>query len=171
MGWLFGHYTRKDLIKGILERHHPHIIKHCFVGNNMWTVYENRLQRFIVLFKLKGCPQQTDRWDNWGYKDVDECMYPSDLTCPLSYLDLCTEPVNETARDWRDAVRRYHADKKRKLKKGDVVKLGSRVFTIEDVYKAGYSVRGTDNVSYFLKNNLVVKLEVLTQGETNVVET
>ena len=41
----------------------------------------------------------------WGYKPMDETMGPYRFNCPARILDAATEPLNDCARDWREACR------------------------------------------------------------------
>lgn len=124
MGWMFK--TSQGGFKQLVEERTKgwetetstvKCIAKQFKGNvrfkgNLWTVWEHtdkqtgHAKRFIVLFLMEcrgGC---------WGYKDVDECMGPCEVNCPLAYLDLVKDhpPGNEYAQAWREKVRQYHAE-------------------------------------------------------------
>lgn len=47
---------------------------------------------------------------NWGYKDIDCCMGPCQLSCPPGYLDLCPPHDGEWCRGWHAKVRAAHAE-------------------------------------------------------------
>jgi hypothetical protein len=52
----------------------------------------------------------------WGYKDLDESMFPYFFSCPLKYLDLVPIEKFGGNAEWRATVRRYHqrqAEKRR----------------------------------------------------------
>ena len=135
MGWLFGWYSRRELVEHLLQpfgsddkRHVTSPIAHCFKGNNMWSVWERtdtsskvatlapgiearvpvvEKHRYIVVFLLRrnGSPAE------WGYKDVSEDMGPCEINCPLSYLDMA--PLDADSRgyqvEWRERVKAYWA--------------------------------------------------------------
>lgn len=46
-----------------------------------------------------------DPYFNFSYKDLDETMGPCECDCPVSILDLLTEPYNKWASDWREKCR------------------------------------------------------------------
>ena len=114
MGWLFSErwLERKDLIKHLVEGNGLKTLKHCTVGNNLWCVHEikygNNLIKFICLYKMQG-PTRNKNYsgmdkDWWGYKDIDESMGPVELSCPVSYLEMCTAPEGMYAYEWRQRV-------------------------------------------------------------------
>ena len=108
MGWLFkAGSTRRDLIEertkdwtrdgaeGITVT--TTCLAHCYRGNVysgvLWAVWE---RKFV---KDGQEAKPTERWITcdllrhqrdcgWGYKDMDESMYPYYFSCPLKYLDL-----------------------------------------------------------------------------------
>lgn len=109
MGWLFGWNTRRQLIDHLVHTNGVKTLKHCFKGNNMWAVQEGTKQdgstiRFIALYLLRSSR------DGWGYKDMDESAGPYYYNCPPGYLDMVkdVEPIGY-AKEWREKVRRYHA--------------------------------------------------------------
>jgi hypothetical protein len=53
----------------------------------------------------------------WGYKDIDETMGPVELSCPESYLTMCTAPESDYAYQWRQRVYKK-AQKARRMKIG-----------------------------------------------------
>jgi hypothetical protein len=72
------------------------------------------------------CAKVKDEGASWGYKDASERSGPyTGYSCPLSYLDLVPEPTcppgcpacaedrcgNAWARQWRERVRAYHAER------------------------------------------------------------
>jgi len=120
MGWLYSERwpTRKDLIAHLTEdNEHSKTLKYCCVGNNLWMVKElPDGTRFILLclMQFHGCS-----FGYWGYKDIDETSGPYQVNCPLSYIEMCTEPHNDNSREWRERVRQYHALRNRKLGIGD----------------------------------------------------
>lgn len=125
MGWLYSERwsTRKDLIGHLIEdNEHCKTLKHCCVGNNLWMVKEYSgndseiIERFILLCLMQF---HGGSYCYWGYKDIDETAGPYQVNCPLSYIEMCTEPHNDYSREWRERVRQYHALRNRKLGIGD----------------------------------------------------
>lgn len=121
MGWLFSErwLKRKDLIEHLVEnKGGAKVIKHCCVGNNLWLVMETERRpgvtiRFVVLCMMQG-PHNSGKGytgsdkDWWGYKDVDEGMGPYQMSCPESYLTMCTAPENAYAYEWRQRIYARH---------------------------------------------------------------
>jgi hypothetical protein len=113
MGWLFGHANRKSLIDHLLHHNGVKTIKHCFVGNNLWTVQEAKRTDtgetvvFACLYKLSGPAfgRKTGDPYAWGYKDIDETMGPFDTSFPVAWLDLLSPIESPSALSWRAAVR------------------------------------------------------------------
>lgn len=87
-----------------------------------------------------------DYW-NFGYKDMDESMGPVYYNCPARILDLLTEPVNETAREWRQRCRERlkRKERARQLRPGVVVRFRAPLhFTdgrVADTFKVVEVVR------------------------------
>lgn len=97
-------------------------IAHCVRGNSVYAVREytkgDKTIRYVMvalLAKSKGF--------GWGYKAMEEASGPYYYACPVSYLDMCTEPVNEYSAKWRDKVRARAA--LRKVSVGDKVNLAN----------------------------------------------
>lgn len=107
MGWLFLYgASRKDVIaECIADNEHSRTLRHCARGNVLWVLRESgpkgESKRYIMCFLL----QRDNSTGDWGYKDMDESMHPCYYTCPVSYLDAASEPVNKYAAEWRQAVR------------------------------------------------------------------
>ena len=120
MGWTFSRSFTKASIRA--ERTAPYqdafdrgstttTLRSTYKGNTLWTLHETttatgEMQRWI------GCTRVSRQDGQWGYKDMSEHMGPYYFDCPLDYLDAATEPPNETASEWREQVRRHHAQKK-----------------------------------------------------------
>ena len=115
MGWLFPYgATRKDVIaECIADNSHTKTLRHCCRGNVLWVLRETTKPDGITRWILCVVLQRDNRSGDWGYKDMDESMHPYYFTCPVSYLDAATEPVNKYAEEWRKAVREYAANMKR----------------------------------------------------------
>lgn len=126
MGWLFKYgATRSDLIRELSDKSVVQLrpnggtfatLRRCTRGNVLWALHESIdpdgvSTRFIACYLLQRSAE------GWGYKDMDESMGPYYYTCPISYLDEASEPISETARKWREEVRRV--DRQRKSGGGD----------------------------------------------------
>lgn len=78
------------------------------VGDVLWAVFERtprgenagKASRFIGCFLLG-----LDTGFGWGSKDLTEAMGPSEVSCPLAFLDMVPEVACE---DWRERVRAHH---------------------------------------------------------------
>ena len=120
MGWLYPYHTktRADLVKGLRAEYNTpthKILRSQCAGNRFWALCEGtrsdgQVIRYILLCLLQG-PERNDPDGSWGYKEMDESVGPYYYDCPLSYLDLATEPVNDSARIWREKVRAHHSSK------------------------------------------------------------
>ena len=127
MGWLFSHFTKKDLLEDILEDRSEgervnRILKHSLRGQTLYTLHETGLEgdttKWIGVFRLA-------KQDGlWGYKDMDESMGPIYYDCPLYMLKEADPPANEYARQWREEVR-VQAEKRKALRKNKP-KVGER---------------------------------------------
>lgn len=156
MGWLYGWRKKADIIE---RRIMPHewdgndgarikdtVIAHCYRGGTFSGVFYAVHERTT---KRKG-KTETERWlevtlmkcigGDWGYKDMEESMGPCEVSCPLGYLEMVPEPKcapdcpteghgHVWARNWRERVRAYHAErgaataKVKALTKGQIVQL------------------------------------------------
>lgn len=120
MGWLYPYHTktRADLVEDLRAGYNTpthKILRSQCVGNRFWALCEGtrsdgQVIRYILLCLLQG-PERNDPDGSWGYKEMDESVGPYYYDCPLSYLDLASEPVNDSARIWREKVRAHHSSK------------------------------------------------------------
>lgn len=114
MGWYYIQGAdRKGIIEQIKSDHDPKrctILKTAIYGNQFWclTKMNDDLggETFIELFLL-----QSGKEYGWGYKPMEEACGPFYYACPLSWLAL----AKETSPNWRAGVRKWHADRNRKL--------------------------------------------------------
>jgi hypothetical protein len=134
MGWLYpSGYTLKQLIAERSQdwettlQDGTHVSTErkarCFKGNPayagvLWIVWEKRitpLNGTVKTSRFISCDLLRCTSGEWGYKHLNESDGPLHYHCPLGYLREVPEVQNE---EWRDAVRKYHADvaKRRKLK-------------------------------------------------------
>jgi len=129
MGWLFKcGCTRREMIAERTENWEcttpddltvkSVCLAHCYRGGAfsgvLWTVWERTFEKDAIE------AQPTERWIGcdllrhqkdfgWGYKDMEEVMFPYYFSCPLKYLDMV--PIEKFGGhvEWRENVRRYHA--------------------------------------------------------------
>jgi hypothetical protein len=127
MGWLFkSGCTRKELIRERADSWETNTnemlvksvcLAHCYRGGVfsgvLWSVWERTftkdsqqvkpVERWITCDLLK-----YQRTFGWGYKDMEESMFPYYFSCPLGYLKMV--PIEKFGRhaEWRAAVRDYH---------------------------------------------------------------
>lgn len=127
MGWLFSHYSKKDLLEEILQDRSEgervnRVLRHSLRGQTLYTLHETGLEgettKWIGVFRL------AKQDGMWGYKDMDESMGPIDYDCPLYMLKEADPPANEYARQWREEVV-AHAERKKALRKNKP-KVGER---------------------------------------------
>src|SRR5258708_22679493 len=101
MGYLFVKGMKKaDAIKDILSgggkpvEYFP--LAHKVVGRCLWIVFEHnsvdRNARFIGLYLLESQPGF-----GWGYKALQESEGPSEVSCPLQFLEITPLPVSPYA--------------------------------------------------------------------------
>jgi len=105
MGWMFSPAwpTRKHLITQLTERNGVETLRHCCTGNNLWCVHRlSNGVKFICLYMMQ--KHKIDGEVCWGYKDIDESMGPNAITCPVSYLEMCTAPEGPYGYEWRQRV-------------------------------------------------------------------
>lgn len=157
MGWSFETYDRgrEAFLADITSKSHfgeaytP--IKSRVIGNNVWQAvrHEPTGNIFICLDLIA-----KDRKGGWGYKGMSEDMGPYQVNCPQSLLALCTEPLSESAKVWREKVQKYQAVKKAKLKPapGLVVDISGRRYKLIEKLapRKGWKVREIDGALYRL---------------------
>ena len=140
MGWSYTHFAKKsDIIGRLTERRTwgaddgaqsgQEAVKKCLRGNALYAVMrnfrvsaegrENETGRFLMVCLLGAHD------GDWGSKDMDESMGPSEAKCPPAYFDLVGPPPNEWAKNWRERCRAYVAKMARKPVVGDVWHLPS----------------------------------------------
>lgn len=146
MGWMFTlGQTRRELIEHLTEeqvsegRVRMRTLAHCTVGNHLWAVHELMGKaetfspefpaKFICLYLLA-----PHKGYGWGYKDISEEMGPVEVSCPLKYLELAPESCGDYSNDWRERVRKHHAEQAAKrefakqLKDGDMFTVYGKEF-------------------------------------------
>ena len=136
MGWSFEicERSRKDYLERITGPGHfgpgytP--LESRVVGNHVWQLVriEAANRTFITLDLIA-----KERNGGWGYKGMSEDMGPYYYDCPLALLDKASEPINESAKEWRIKVREFHAKKackKALIQSGAVVAYGGIAYKL-----------------------------------------
>ena len=176
MGWSFNcvDYGRKAFIESLTGQSHfsdtykP--IAHRVVSNHVWQVVEHLPtgKRYICLDLIA-----KERNGGWGYKGLSEDMGPYHYDCPLSLLAMCTEPLNDNAKAWREKVQEYHAKRKAlsaaKPKPGLVVTYGGEEYTLVEPWGArkGWKVMAKYGGHYRMKaHQLASALKAMCQKES-----
>jgi len=139
MGWVFcDKWTTKNLVVQYLKssnRFEGQLIKSTMVGNHHWYIVENNQERYIGLDVLK-CERGV-----YGYKDMCESMSPFHYDCPLGYFNLVPKVPNEFAVEWREKVKKHHANKKeirgRQYAVGDVYLYGNNKYRLSTLATSG----------------------------------
>lgn len=160
MGWTFGYETdRKRFIESITSKSHfsggytP--LEHRVVGNHVWQlVLKNSTgDKFISLALIA-----KERNGGWGYKGLSEDMGPCYYDCPLSLIDKATAPVNQYAADWRNEVRKHHAEKaqRKQLQPGTVITFGNQRYRLDqrhpNPHKGWLVSRVSDGMTFRISN-------------------
>lgn len=155
MGWTFPYDTahRSELIR---ERVQPRnwtndngstvqrtALKHCYKGGMrsgvLYIVWEQTItpkdgnattMRFIEVDLLQ-YHRSKDSGTSWGYKDMDCCCGPCQLSCPVSYLDLCPPHTTQFCKGWHDKVRALASAKKDSREKLKGLKPGYLVALVD----------------------------------------
>jgi len=136
MGWLFKHgITRKQLIaertkdwsregaEGMTVT--STCLAHCYRGGAfsgvLWAVWERTFtkggQPVKPIERWITCDLLRHQQGSWGYKDLDEAMFPYYFSCPLSYLDMVPIETYGGCAEWRDGVTAYHTRQKEKRRR------------------------------------------------------
>jgi hypothetical protein len=107
MGWISRRGSKpsdwkKEILSDYDSSDRCKVVDHkatCF-GTHWWVLFETKDKvRFIVLYLFKRFE------DGWGYKDMDESMFPYYFDCPVSLLNKAGESDNEQTTKWRQVIR------------------------------------------------------------------
>ncbi len=165
MGWTFilG-ADRKRIIEEIVSpENRPdsrfETLRYCARGNVLWAVHQVTDRKSMEKTRFIGCHllqrraegQGMHKITSWGYKSMDESVYPYYFTCPLTYLD----DAPATCEKWRDQVRIYN----RKYAIGERLGLvqGCRIPYV-DVVSLRPFIGVYQDQRYRLKRNLIDKV-------------
>jgi len=134
MGWLMTQgQTREELIAHLTREQTGEngttwtTLRHSARGNVLWAVIERRepsgkVERFIGCFLMA-----SERGYGWGYKDMDCCMGPAEVSCPLSYLKLVPAHDGSYCEAWRKRVRDAAAAKREQGRKAAALAPGQTI--------------------------------------------
>jgi hypothetical protein len=167
MGWSFHtvDYGRKAFIEEMTSKRHfsegYEPLAHRVVGNHIWQAVRTPAGRVMISLDLIA----KERGGGWGYKGMSEDWGPYHYDCPLSLLDMCTEPDNENALAWRAKVREWHARKKehsKKLVPGLKVKYGGHIYTLVEQWapRKGWKVLSEGGAAYRMKAHQLSRAEL-----------
>ena len=164
MGWtsVQKHYnSAKEFAQDVILNDGD-FVKHRMVGNHLWTVYENPEvgKKFVLLFLI----EKHGGW--YGYKEISESMHPYYYDCPLSIIKAAGETDNENAKEWRELVFKYHAEKKIKVsdkfKPGMKIKYGEKTYQlISDLGRLGWSIVRDDGKHFRMPNVRMKHCEIV----------
>lgn len=135
MGWLYSSSwdsatsVRNHVREQITQCGHE-IVKDATTkyGRNYWAAIKLKGTNEITIVHCLFNGDKRDGYPCWGYKDMDESAGPCEKDCPLSLLDLCTDPPPGFAVEWRAEVRAYHAKRIAQLQVSKAITVGSRVW-------------------------------------------
>lgn len=105
MGWYFGYTHREQIRKEVAED-----CRSCWVGNVLWvchTADQSDIKKPFI-----GCYLIERRGPgDWGYKPMDETMFPYRFSCPPAYLQAVPDPEFGDSTKWRASVLAYRQRK------------------------------------------------------------
>lgn len=114
MGWTFiNNITKQQLIDQELRSPNAwaegvELLADRVVGDHYWAAVKDPNGVVSIFLALL----EKDKL-GWGYKCLCETVHPYHYDCPLSLLNMASEPAyNEYAREWRQKVREFHATTK-----------------------------------------------------------
>ena len=120
MGWLIGWDSKREVIAHLNKEEKDYKpLKSCVKGDTLWQVIETHRGLFIGCNLIGGSKKE-----GFGYKDMEEAAHPFRYHCPLGYLEMVTEV---TCGEWRDKVRKHHAE--------NALKSSKFLFTLSGVPK------------------------------------
>ena len=107
---------------------------------------------------------------NFGWKDMDESMFPCECSCPERILKLLTPTDRQSSNEWRAAC--WADIEKRKARKnlppGTVLKYGGATYVVEGVArwsKHKTLVYGAFGERLLMKRNQILAAEIVSQPE------
>lgn len=107
---------------------------------------------------------------NFGWKDMDESMFPVECSCPERILKLLTPTDHQSSNEWRAAC--WANIEKRKARKnlpaGTVLKYGRNLLTIEGPCswaKTRTLVWGPDGKRWIMSRSQILAAEIVSRPE------
>jgi hypothetical protein len=119
-----------------------------------WEKSSDKPAAFFGVVALTSVSRETpDRMRQFAYKLIDESMGPFDHKAPMRLiktLDLFSPNPTTHAREWRDAVRRYHAARKTppNLKPGDRVEYNGALYRLDRRAMRAWHVTRSDGLKF-----------------------
>lgn len=150
---------------------HPQVqvINHRTNGNHLWMlVFDSRdNSRTIELALLHKFDE------GWGYKIIDETCGPTYYDCPLSFLNQCTEPKNNYAKEWREKVRRdaeSNALRRNAYTPGLLLKVGNATYRlVEYLGRLGWNVVNVgNNLTYRMPCKVLKQARIQSESVTKL---
>lgn len=141
MGWYYGNGSKKELIAELLEG----AIDSSVQSNIVYTVHKNsKGENYIRIDKLSCFNKK------WGYKPMDESMYPFYFTCPERILAQSTQ---ESGEKWRTECRR-------RQKVANFIKKKAKEMVKTNSYPKKIEINGRDYdvLGPYYKNHVLVRL-------------
>lgn len=176
MGWLVGWDSKREVVEHLRRQAGERLLHSAVVGRVLWTVEKTDLKPglFIGCYLLDGGRGQGVLDPRWGYKDICESMGPTEVSCPLSYLEVVPQADSPHAAGWRERVRQYHAAKAQRVAVGRSARPGDEVvlregckpqrLTVLSRHGAGLRGRAQDGRVYRVAMRLVASVEHQVAG-------
>ena len=131
--------TKRELFKRLsrpdsFNQERVELMKNTLVGEHHWylikMVESGKVSIGLNLFDCDG--------GEWGYKSMSEECGPYYYDCPLGFLKEASETSCETTLEWRENVRKFHAEKKSKANRSSALKAGDVIDYFGDVFELVY---------------------------------
>ena len=107
---------------------------------------------------------------NFGWKDMDESMFPVECSCPERILKLLTPTDHQSSNEWRAAC--WANIEKRKARKnlppGTVLKYGRNLLTIEGPWSLNKNktvVWGPQGQQWIMSRSQILAAEIVSRPE------
>ncbi|PAU54105.1 hypothetical protein BZL41_22825 [Pseudomonas sp. PIC25] len=128
MGWLYSNRTLDHLLNDLLEQYDRpdasrEVLEHALCDDDgyrhiLWSVIrlvpkQDGLISGVAAgqsYTFIGCDLIDSYQGQWGYKSLSEQVHPYFYNCPLHFLDLAPDGINE---EWRRYVRLHHQEQAR----------------------------------------------------------
>jgi len=132
------------LVGPALSNYHK-VVAHKVRGQTLWAVIEYTQDagmrkaghRFIACFLMRSY-----RGEGWGYKDLDESMGPTEVSCPMKYLAMVPDPGGY-ATAWRERVRAAASQVSVKAKLKASIRPGNTLVMVQGCRPAKLQVLST----------------------------